>query len=68
MDDICTYRIELQGQLDENDLTPASPLSFRPFSGQVLLRRFGGPHRPVRLDWAVTLSARARAGDLSRAL
>jgi hypothetical protein len=27
MDDTCTYRIELQGQLDEQDLTHASPLS-----------------------------------------
>lgn len=25
MDDICTYQIELQGQLDENDLTQTSP-------------------------------------------
>jgi hypothetical protein len=27
MDDICTYQIELQGQLDENDLMPTSPLN-----------------------------------------
>jgi hypothetical protein len=26
MDDICTYQIELQGELDEQDLTLASPL------------------------------------------
>jgi hypothetical protein len=29
MDDICIYQIELQGQLDELDLSLASPLSFR---------------------------------------
>ncbi len=27
MDDICNYQIELQGQLDEHDLTLAGPLS-----------------------------------------
>ena len=40
MDDICTYQIELQGQLDENDLTAHQPAELDRCSGQVLLRRF----------------------------
>jgi hypothetical protein len=31
MDDICTCRIELQGQLDQNDLSHISPLSLTRF-------------------------------------
>jgi hypothetical protein len=31
MDDICTYQIELQGELDENDLTLTSPLNMTLF-------------------------------------